>query len=487
MTQQLILWSFVFYTVLIFFISWLSSRKATNQTYFIGNRQSPWFVVAYGMIGASLSGVTFMSVPGWVGERSFSYMMLVFGYLIGYFVIGSVLLPLYYRLQLTSIYTYLKERFGFWSHKTGSFFFLLSRSIGSAFRMYLVINVLQIFLFDSWGVNFAMTTFIFITLILLYTFKGGVKTIIWTDTLQTTFMIAALIITIVMIKNSLGTSFTQLISDVFDSKYSQMIFTDWQDKRCWWKQILGGTFIAISMTGLDQEMMQKNISCRNLRDAQKNMFTFSIILVFVNLLFLILGAVLFMYSYHIGFDLSSMKTPDDLFPIIAFQHLGPIATTVFLLGLISASYSSADGTLTALTTSFSFDILELDKNEKIDERRKKTIRHIIHILFAMLLGGLIIFFKTINNESVISQIFTIASYTYGPLLGLFAFGLFTKRRTKDIAVPFIAVLSPFICYLLSTYSTQLFNGYQFDFELLMINGALTFLMLLAFSKKKATE
>lgn len=484
MTQQLILWSFISYTVLIFFISWLSSRKATNQTYFIGNRQSPWFVVAYGMIGASLSGVTFMSVPGWVGERSFSYMMLVFGYLIGYLVIGTVLLPLYYRLQLTSIYSYLKERFGFWSHKTGSFFFLLSRSIGSAFRMYLVINVLQIFLFDSWGVNFAFTTFIFITLILLYTFKGGVKTIIWTDTLQTTFMIAALIITIIMIKDSLGTSLKDLISNVFQSDYSQMIYTDWQDKRCWWKQILGGAFIAISMTGLDQEMMQKNISCKNIKDAQKNMFTFSIILVFVNLLFLILGAVLFIYSHHIGFDLNSMKTPDDLFPTISFQYLGPIATTVFLLGLISASYSSADGTLTALTTSFSLDILNIENQEKLNDKKKKLIRHAIHIGFALVLGGLIIFFKSINNDSVIGQIFTIASYTYGPLLGLFAFGLFTKRKTKDTAVPFIAILSPIICYMLNRYSTQLFNGYQFDFELLLINGTLTFLMLLAFSRKK---
>ncbi len=479
--QQLILICFISYTVVIFFISWLTSRKATNQTYYIGNRQSPWYVVAYGMIGASLSGVTFMSVPGMVKDESFSYMMLVFGFLLGYFVIATVLLPIYYKLKLTSIYQYLNKRFGFYTHKTGASFFLLSRSIGSAFRMYLVINVLQLFLFDSWGINFAITTLIFITLILLYTFRGGVKTIIWTDTLQTTFMIAALIITIFMVKDALNFDMKGLFSSVKNSEYSRMIFTNWQDNRCWWKHLIGGMFIAISMTGLDQEMMQKNISCPNLKDAQKNIFTFSIILVFVNLLFLVLGAVLYIYADSIGFDLSNLRTSDDLFPTMSFIHLGPVAATVFLMGLIAAAYSSADGTITALSTSFNFDILNME-NKNVDKKKKKRIRHFSHFGFAIVLATIILLFHAINDQSVIKQLYTIASYTYGPILGLFAFGIFTKRMANDKLTPFIAIFSPSFCFLLSKYSKVLI-GYQFGFELLFMNGLITFLLLYAFSKK----
>ncbi len=481
MTPFLILLVFAAYTALMFVITWLTSRKATNEGFYIGNKTSPWYVVAYGMIGASLSGVTFMSVPGWVGATQFSYLMVVFGYLVGYFVIATVLLPLYYRLNLTSIYSYLEERFGFWSYKTGSFFFLLSRIIGASFRMFLVVNVLQLFIFDAWNVPFSVTVAIFIVLILLYTFKGGIKTIIWTDTLQTTFMLAAVIISVVLISNQLDFSFGELIQKVSESDYSNVLIWDWQDKRFFLKQFLSGAFIAIVMTGLDQEMMQKNLSCKTLKDAQKNMFTFSITLVFVNFLFLVLGAVLYIYANSKGIAIPGRS--DDLFPILALKYLGPLAGLVFMIGLISAAYPSADGALTSLTTAFSIDFLGLKKKNHLDERQKTRIRKIVHVSFAILLLAVIIIYRAINDQAVIDKLFTIAGYTYGPLLGLYAFGLFTKFRVKDRWVPLVAVLSPLICYYISTHSAAWFNGYKFGFELLVLNGALTFAGLIALRKK----
>lgn len=472
MTPSLILVTFLAYTVLLFFITWLTARNAGNRAFFIGNKASPWYVVAYGMIGASLSGVTFMSVPGWVGSTSFSYMMVVFGYLIGYFVIATVLLPLYYRMNLTSIYSYLESRFGFWSYRTGSFYFLLSRTIGASFRMFLVVNVLQVFVFDAWNIPFGMTVFIFIVLILLYTFRGGIKTIIWTDTVQTTFMLLALLFSVFFIVRSLGTSFTAITTDVFNSDYSRMIFTDWTDRRFFLKQFLSGAFIAIVMTGLDQEMMQKNLSCRNLKDAQKNMFTFSGVLVFVNFLFMFLGAILFIYATKINLTLPQRS--DDLFPVIAIQHLGPVAGLIFLIGLISAAYPSADGALTSLTTSFSIDFLGLSKNEKLTEQQKTRVRYIVHVSFAFVLLCVIILFRAINDRAVIDKLFTIAGYTYGPLLGLYAFGLFTRWTVKDKWVPLVALISPVACYFLSVYSERLLNGYRFGFELLIVNGLITF-------------
>jgi Na+/proline symporter len=471
-TPSLILITFLAYTILLFYVTWLTARKSNNRAFFIGNKASPWFVVAYGMIGASLSGVTFMSVPGWVASTQFSYMMLVFGYLVGYFVIATVLLPLYYRLNLTSIYSYLETRFGFWSYKTGSFYFILSRTIGASVRMFLVVNVLQVFVFDAWHVPFALTVFIFIVLILLYTYRGGIKTIIWTDTVQTTFMLLALAFSVFFIVRSLGTSFTAITSDVFKSEYSRMIFSDWTDRRFFLKQFLSGAFIAIVMTGLDQEMMQKNLSCRNLKDAQKNMFSFSAVLVFVNFLFLFLGAILYIYATRTNLQLPQRS--DDLFPIIAIQHLGPIAGLIFLIGLISAAYPSADGALTSLTTSFSIDFLGINKNKKMTEQRKTRLRYIVHICFAFILLGVIILFRAINDRAVIDKLFTIAGYTYGPLLGLYTFGLFTKSRVKDRWVPLIALISPVICYILSIFSENLFNGYKFGFELLIVNGMITF-------------
>lgn len=438
-------------------------------------------VVAYGMIGASLSGVTFMSVPGWVGDTQFSYMMVVLGYLFGYFVIATVLMPLFYRLNLTSIYSYLEGRFGFWSYKTGSFFFLISRTIGASFRMFLVVNVLQVFVFDAWGIPFTVTTLIFIILILLYTFKGGIKTIIWTDTVQTTFMLTALVLTIYLITKNLGLDFRQMFNSVWESEYSKMVFGDWHDRRFYLKQLLSGAFIAIVMTGLDQEMMQKNLSCRSLKDAQKNMFSFSLVLVFVNFLFLFLGASLYLFTTQKGISLPVRS--DDLFPMVAINHLGPIAGIVFIIGLISAAYPSADGALTSLTTSFSIDFLGINKNEKLSEKQKEKTRYMVHAGFALLLLSVIVVFRTINDRAVIDKLFTIAGYTYGPLLGLYSFGLFTRWKVKDRWVPLIAVISPVLCYFLSLYDQMLLNGYNFGFELLIINGIFMFIGLVLIRKR----
>jgi Na+/proline symporter len=483
-SPTIILLCFLAYTALLFVITWLTARKSTNRSFFIGNKTSPWFVVAYGMIGASMSGVTFMSVPGWVGTSGFSYMMVVIGYVFGYMVIANVLLPLYYRLNLTSIYSYLETRFGFWSYKTGAFYFLLSRTIGASFRMFLVVNVLQIFIFDAWNIPFFVTVLIFIVLILLYTFKGGIKTIIWTDTIQTTFMLLSLVMSIFLIMDSMGLGLGEMIGKVYHSSYSRMMFFDWHDKRFFLKELISGAFIAIVMTGLDQEMMQKNLSCRSLRDAQKNMFTFTGIMLVVNLVILFLGASLYLFSTYEGMDLPLRS--DDLFPVIAIKHLGPVAGLIFLIGLISAAYPSADGALTSLTTSFSIDFLGLDRRKDISEDRKKSVRQYVHVCFALILLCVIVLFRAINDRAVIDKLFTIAGYTYGPLLGLYAFGLFTKHAVRDRWVPLVALLSPMICYLLSEFSVQLFNGYKFGFELLILNGFITFAGLQLLRRKNTS-
>ncbi|HEX2975260.1 MAG TPA: sodium:solute symporter, partial [Bacteroidales bacterium] len=350
MPPFLILGIFLLYTLMLFVITWLTSRKANNESFFIGNKVSPWFVVAYGMIGASLSGVTFMSVPGWVQDTQFSYMVVVMGYLFGYAVIALVLLPLYYRLKLTSIYSYLEQRFGFWSYKTGAGFFILSRTLGASLRMFLVINVLQIFVFDAWNIPFWVNVLIFIALIIVYTLKGGIKTIIWTDTLQTTFMLLAVVLSVIYISKNLNMSIPDLVTTVKESSFSKMFITDWHHERFFLKQFFSGMFITIVMTGLDQEMMQKNLSCRNIKEAQKNMFTFSGIIFFVNFLFL--GAILLIFVKNKGIQVAST---DDVFPTVAISYLGPVAGVVFLIGLISAAFPSADGALTSLTTSVSID------------------------------------------------------------------------------------------------------------------------------------
>lgn len=454
-------------------ITFFTSRNATNHTFFLGNKKSPWYVVAFGMIGASLSGVTFMSVPGWVKDTQFTYMMVVFGYLAGYIIIATVLMPMYYRLNLTSIYSYLEGRFGNSTYKTGASFFLLSRIIGASLRMFIVVNVLQIFVFDAWNIPFFITILIFIISILIYTFKGGIRTIIWTDTLQTTFMLLAVVLSIVFISKELNLSFSTLLSKVFQSDYSKIIETDLNSKRFFIKQFLSGVFIAVTMTGLDQEMMQKNLSCRSLKEAQKNMFTFSSVLVLVNLMFLVLGAILVFYSNSRGITVANT---DDLFPTIAIQHLVPIAGIIFIIGLISAAYPSADGALTSLTTSFCIDIIGINKSNYA-ENKKIKIRYLVHIAFASLLMLCIFIFRSLNDKAIIDNLFTIAGYTYGPLLGLYSFGMFTKWQVKDKWIPFVAIASPIICFILSKYSTTIFWGYKFGFELIILNGGLTFLGL----------
>ncbi|UAM98932.1 sodium:solute symporter [Polaribacter litorisediminis] len=465
------------YFSVLMFISYLTGKSADNNTFFKANNSSPWYLVAFGMIGASLSGVTFISVPGWVEAQSMSYMQMVFGYIVGYAVIGLVLLPLYYRLNLTSIYTYLQDRFGNYSYKTGASFFLLSRTIGAAFRLFLVANVLQLLLFDAYGIPFWATVTITILLIWLYTFKGGIKTIVWTDTLQTLFMLIAVGVCIYTISSEMEIS--NIFSYVADSKLSKtFFFEDVKTGNYFWKRFLAGAFIAIVMTGLDQDMMQKNLTCKNLKDAQKNMFWFTIVLVIVNFFFLALGVLLTDYAQKNGIDAHK----DQLFPEIAGKGtLGLTAAIFFLLGLIAAAYSSADSALTSLTTSFSIDILEIDK--KKDVLNQEKIRKQIHVVFSLVLIGTILIFKYfIADESVIANIFKAAGYTYGPLLGLYGFGLFTKLKVKDKLVPLICILAPILTFLISYYSFIIYN-FDFGFFVLVLNGFLTFIGLFICKKK----
>lgn len=463
------------YFGVLLIVGFFTSRGADNNSFYLGNRQSPWYVVAFGMLGASLSGVTFISVPGYVGTSQFSYLQLVLGYLLGYAVIANVLLPLYYRLNLTSIYTYLDTRFGFASYKTGASFFLISRIIGSSFRLFLVAAVLQVSVFDAWGVPFIATVVVTILLIWLYTNKGGIKTIIWTDTLQTAVLLIAVLLTVWYLMKGMNLSVAQMVSVVYESEYSRTwFFDDWNDKRHFVKQFFSGAFITIVMTGLDQDMMQKNISCRNLRDAKKNTYWYGFAFFPVNLLFLSLGVLLFTFAHQNGIAIPEQA--DNLYPLIATQgYLPKTVGILFILGIIAAAYSSADSALTALTTSFTVDILNTkDKSES----EIKRIRRRVHVGISAVIALVIMVFKAINDESVISALFTVAGYTYGPLLGLYSFGLFTRFKVKDKWVPLVAVLSPIICFFLSKYSVVLFNGYKFGFEILIVNGALTFIGLL---------
>ena len=476
---------FIAYSLTLFVIAGITGRKSTNKTYFTGNRNSPWYVVAYGMIGASLSGVTFISIPGEVGTSGFSYMVLVLGYLLGYAFIAQVLLPVYYSRNLTSIYTYLDQRFGRVTYKTGSIFFLISRSIGSAFRVFLVVNVLQIFVFDQWGVPFIVNVALFIGLILIYTFRGGIRTIVWTDTLQTTFMIAAVLISAYIIFSELNFSLSSVFTEIKESRYSDMFIFDINDKRFFLKQFFSGTFIAIVMTGLDQDMMQKNLTCRNLKDARKNIYMMSWALIPVNFLFLSMGALLYIYAAKTGIAIPART--DDLFPVIALQHHGAFAGIIFLIGLVAAAYSSADGSITALTTAFCIDILGIERNKLISEKQSSRTRKTVHISMAILMFFLILLFRAINDESVINKLFTIAGYTYGPLLGLYSFGLFTNRVSRDKWVPLVAILAPVISYFFSQNSAIWFDGYKVGFELLIINGLITFIGLLIISKPGSTK
>ena len=475
---------FVVYTALLFVIAHFTSRKSNNDSFFKGNRKSPWFVVAYGMIGASLSGVTFMSVPGGVYSGQFTYMGIVLGYVIGYAVIAFVLLPLYYKLNLTSIYSYLETRFGGHSERTGAAFFILSRLLGSALRMYLVVFVLYEYVFKAWNIPFWVPAVVFIIIILLYTFKGGIKTVVWTDTLQTTFLILAAVLTVVSITKTLNLGIGDILKASSEDGYTKMFETDWVHKKYWLKQILSGAFITITMTGLDQDMMQKNLTCKNLADAQKNVLTSSGLFILVNIVFLSLGAALIYYAQRTGFALpvngDGVVVNDKIFPSVAFS-LNSFTAVVFVLGLVAAGYSSADGTLTALTTTFCYDFLHFDK-KGYDESQVTRYRKWIHVGFALFYLLVIILFRPFHDESLIDKVFDIAGYTYGPLLGLYTFGLFVKnRRVIDKAVPFIAVASPVISYVLKANS-KLWWNYEFGFEILIVNGLLTFLGLLLFSR-----
>lgn len=470
---------------MLLFIAWYTSRNANSETFYRGNKQSPWYIVAYGMIGTSLSGVTFMSVPGEVFTKHFGYMQIVTGYFLGYFVVAFVLLPLYYRMNLTSIYSYLQNRFGNSAYKTGASFFLLSRTLGASIRIFLVMMVLQHFVMDAVGIPFAVSVCIILLMILLYTFNGGVKTIVWTDMLQTTGMILALLITIFLISGEMNFSFSQLFSSIHTAGFTQTFqLNDWKADNFFLKQILGGAFVTIAMTGLDQEMMQKNISVRSLGESQKNMIVFSVILVFVNLLFLILGGALYVYMQQKG--ISFPPKTDETFSTVALNYLPSIAGLVFIIGLVSALFPSADGALTALTSSFCIDILGLKSRTDWDEQKKLVVRRSVHICITILFVILILIYRKVIEASVISTILKVAGYTYGPLLGLFAFGIFTKRKLTGILIPIVCIAAPCVIYFMAINSEKLFNGYKFGFELLFVNGLLTFMGLFLISRKYET-
>jgi Na+/proline symporter len=468
------------YFLILLAVAYYTSRNSNNETFFIGNKNSNWVLVAFGMIGTSLSGVTFVSVPGTVGLGAFTYFQVVIGYFIGYLIIAYVLLPLYYKLNLTSIYNYLQQRFGNVSYKTGALFFIVSRVLGATARLYLVINVLQIFILDALGISFMATTFIILLMILLYTFKGGVKTIVWTDTLQTTGMLVGLVVCIIYIMNSLGYSLGETMQQLELKSYSNIFNYDIESPSFFVKQIIGGAFITVAMTGLDQEMMQKNISVKTLGDSQKNMITFSIIMVMVNFLFLLLGGLLYLFAEKNGIGIKG----DDLFPAIAMNHLPGYVSIIFILGLISALFPSADGAITALTSSFCIDILGLKKRDDLTEKQRTRTRMTVHLTFAVIFLICVIVFKLIDNKSIIGVILKVAAYTYGPLLGLFAFGIITKRRLgENMIIPVVCLFSIASCFLLDSFSAQWFNGYQIGIELLIINGLITFTGLYLISKK----
>lgn len=500
MTAGTILTIIIIYFGVLILISNLVSKKGTdNDTFFKANKNSKWYLVAFGMIGTALSGVTFISVPGEVGnpDLQFKYFQFVLGNAIGFLIIAKVLLPLYYRMNLTSIYGYIEQRLGVISYKTAATIFLISRTIGSAFRLYLVVIVLQRYVFDAFNIPFAITVLISLGLIFAYTYRGGLKTIIITDTLQTFFLVTSVFLTIIFICNSLNYNFTEAFEAVKNSNYSKIFFyEDYLKGNFFVKQILGGIFVTISMVGLDQDLMQKNLSCKNIGEAQKNMFTFTGIFVIINIFFLSVGALLYLYAEKNGIAVpmvDDVKRTDLLFPEIAFNHLSIIPAVVFLLGLTAATFATTDSALTALTTSFCVDFLGMDKKSKnyelgiTNSKKQEKTRHLVHLGFSFLMFLVIIIFNSLNDKSVVTMIFKVASYTYGPLLGLYAYGLFMKSKTvNDKLVPFICIISPIVCFLISKNSATLFGDYVIDNELIIVNGLITFIGLLMISKP-ATE
>jgi Na+/proline symporter len=482
----------VVYFGLLFIISYFVSRKDSgNEAFFKANKNSKWYLVAFGMIGTALSGVTFISVPGEVGnpDLQFKYFQFVLGNAIGFIIIAKVLLPLYYRMNLTSIYGYIEQRLGTVSYKTAASIFLISRTIGSSFRLYLVVIVLQRYVFDYYGIPFALTVLISLALIFAYTYKGGLKTIIITDTLQTFFLVSSVFLTIIFICNHLDLSFFEAFETVKESQYSKIFFfDDYQSGNYFWKQLLGGIFVTIAMVGLDQDLMQKNLSCATIGEAQKNMFTFTGIFVIINIFFLSVGALIYIYAAKNGIDVpldlvSGKPRTDLLFPEIAFNHLTLIPAIVFLLGLTAATFATTDSALTALTTSFCVDFLGMDKAVNQNKPNIVRNRHLVHIGFSLLMFIVILIFNSLTDQSVVSMIFTVASYTYGPLLGLYAFGLFIKSKTvHDKLVPIVCIIAPLITFWINSNATEWFSGYVFSVEIIIINGIITLIGLLFISK-----
>ncbi|GAA4788269.1 sodium:solute symporter [Olivibacter ginsenosidimutans] len=485
--SPIILLSFLLiYFGVLFLIAHVTSRKSSdNATFFIANKSSKWYVVAFGMIGTALSGVTFISVPGAVGNGSFGYFQFVLGNAVGFVLIALVLLPLYYRLHLVSIYSYLEHRLGFYSYKSGAMIFLISRTISSAFRLYLVAIVLQRFIFDAWHIPFAITIIICLALIWLYTHKGGLKTIIITDLLQTFFLLLSVVLSIYFIADSLHLNLAETFETVKNSSYSKIFF--WEDfmesKANFWKQFLGGIFVTLAMTGLDQDLMQKNLSMKTIGEAQKNMLTFTGIFIFINLFFLSVGALLYLYAANNHLDVHALRTPDHLYPEIALNHLALIPGIIFMLGLTAATFATTDSALTALTTSFCVDFLNFNKKTNPNDKKLVRTRNKVHFVFSCLMLLVILLFRLINNDSVVIAIFVAAGYTYGPLLGLFAFGMLSKRQVRDRWVPYICVLSPFLSYGVEYWLNHSL-GYIVGFELIVINGFITWLMLQLTSKSE---
>ncbi|MCL3781612.1 sodium:solute symporter [Prolixibacteraceae bacterium JC049] len=466
------------YFALLMLVAKLTSGKGDSNTFFQANKQSPWFLVAFGMIGATLSGVTFISVPGEVGNSGFRYLQFVLGNLVGYWVIAFGLLPLYYKLKLVSIYSFLGDRFGPKAHVTGSYFFILSKIVGAAFRLYLVAGVLQIAFFDRLNIPFFVTVFISIVLIWLYTNNGGIKTIVWTDALQTFFILLTVGITIYIISQKLQWT-PSTIFDKINADTKSIIFDwNWNSKHFFWKQFVAGIFMTIAMNGFDQDIMQKNLTCKSPSEARKNMLWFSLVFVIAVVFFLSLGVMLYQYANNIQLTIPT-KT-DDLYPLLAINHLGVFAGIIFLIGITAAAYSSADSALTSLTTSYCVDVAHI---ENIQPEKQKQFRKRVHIIFSLILFFTIIIFRSLNNDSIVIALFKFAGYTYGPLLGIFAIGLLTKAKVKDQCIPWICVASPLLTYLLVFLVEKFGSGYQFGFELLLINGAITSIGLLLCSKR----
>lgn len=489
MTPAILLSFLLGYFALLVGVAYFTSRNSSdNASFFIANRGSKWYLVAFGMIGTALSGVTFISVPGAVGKGEFSYFQFVLGNAVGFIIIATVLLPLYYRMNLISIYTYLEKRLGKHSYQTGAVIFLISRTIGSAFRLFLVAIVLQKFIFDAWNVPFWLTIVLCLVLIWLYTHKGGLKTIIITDTLQTVFLLLSVILSIIFISRSLNLDVAGTFEAVKNSSYSKIFF--WGDfmgsKSHFLKQFLGGIFVTVAMTGLDQDLMQKNLSMKTIGEAQKNMFTFTAVFVVMNIFFLSVGALLYLYAAKNGIDITTLKTPDHLYPEIALNHLNIIPGIIFMLGLTAATFATTDSALTALTTSFCVDFLHFDKKENQNDPKLVKQRHMVHIGFSVLMVLVILVFKAINNDSVVNSIFTAAGYTYGPLLGLFTFGMLTKRAVADKLVPYICLASPVICFLINMKSSD-WLGYTIGYELIILNGLLTFTLLWISGKTSVSQ